>query len=74
MRFVGGQVVVNGLGQVSRVGGPAGHLLFGVFGTEDGDLGEQEFSGDRRGLGVVEDGPDGDLKGLARKSTLAALS
>jgi hypothetical protein len=37
------------------------HLVFGEIGTEDRDFGKQELALDDRRVGVVEDGPDGDL-------------
>ena len=61
-RLVGREVVVHGVGGMRRVGRSTGHLLFSVLGTKDRDLGEQEFPSDGARLGVVEDGPDGDLR------------
>lgn len=61
--LVGGEVVVNGIVRVRRMGRSSGHLLFGVLGSQHGDFGQKQFPGDGRGLGVIQDGPDGDLRG-----------
>lgn len=41
--------------------GSTDELVFEVFGSEDGYFDEEELARDDAGVGVVEDGPHGDL-------------
>ena len=46
------------------VGWATCELLFEIFGTKNRHFDEEKFTCDSTCIGVVEDGPDGDLKGV----------